>query len=122
MALPTQRLVHTFGALADLGQEITESSDVSEMVQTSLQLVLGALGIRRGVILEHIAIEESLTLVATRGVEEAFPEALSLNDIERAALLGVGLSALPPFELATRKPELAKLIEQCQTASGAFDV
>ena len=32
----TQKLVHTFGALADLGQEITDSSDFSRMVLTSL--------------------------------------------------------------------------------------
>ena len=45
MELPTQKLVHTFGALADLGQEITDSRDVSEMLLTSLHLLLGALAI-----------------------------------------------------------------------------
>jgi HD-GYP domain-containing protein (c-di-GMP phosphodiesterase class II) len=92
------------------------------MVLTSLQLVLGALGIRRGVILEYSATEESLTLVAARGVEGAFAEVLQINDLERAALLGVGLSALSPKALAAKKPELIGLLEQCRSASGAFEI
>ena len=52
MELPTRKLVHTFGALADLGQEITDSSNFGEMVLTSLHLLLGALGIRRGAVAE----------------------------------------------------------------------
>ena len=122
MELPTQKLVHTFGALADLGQEITDSNDVSEMVQTSLQLLLGALAIRRGAILEHVADEAVLKLVAMRGVAEGFPEQLHIDEAAKLALVGTGLSALSPEQLAAEKPSLCELLESCKVASSAFAI
>jgi hypothetical protein len=35
----TQKLIHTFGALADLGQEIAGTGDFTEMVRTSMHLL-----------------------------------------------------------------------------------
>jgi hypothetical protein len=43
----THKLIHSFGALADLGQEIADTGDFIEMVRTSLHLLLGTLAIRR---------------------------------------------------------------------------
>ena len=37
----THKLIHTFGALADLGQEIAGTGDFSEMVRTSMHLLPG---------------------------------------------------------------------------------
>jgi hypothetical protein len=122
MALPTQKLVHTFGALADLGQEVTDSNDVSEMVLTSLHLVLGALAIRRGAILEHVAAEEALKLVAARGLPEDFPQTFSIDAPAKTALIGAGLSALSPETLAAANPQLGVLLGQCQSAAGQFDI
>jgi response regulator RpfG family c-di-GMP phosphodiesterase len=122
MALPTQKLVHTFGALADLGQEVTDSNDVSEMVLTSLHLVLGALAIRRGAILEHLAVEKSLKVVAARGLPEAFPESLPIDRAAQAALVGAGLSALSPEALAAGNPELTALLAQYKSAADTFDI
>lgn len=122
MELPTQKLVHTFGALADLGQEITDSNDVSEMVLTSLHLLLGALGIRGGAILEHLADEQVLKLVAGRGIEAAFAEPLRIDEGARDALLTAGLSALSPEKLSADKPDLCGLLEQCRVAAGAFGI
>ncbi|MCU1265188.1 MAG: hypothetical protein JWM21_1506 [Acidobacteria bacterium] len=122
MELPTQKLVHTFGALADLGQEITDSSDVSEMVRTSLHLLLGALGIRGGAILEHMADGQVLKLVAARGIDEGFPEPLHIDDAARVALLNAGLSALSPERLTTDKPDLCALLEECKNAAGTFGI
>jgi len=122
MELPTQKLVHTFGALADLGQEITDSHDVSEMVRTSLHLLLGALAIRRGAIFEHTAEEGLLRQVAARGLESEFPQVLSLNDASARALSSLRFSALSPALLADEKPELCGLLDQFKTASGAFDI
>jgi len=48
----TQKLIHTFGALADLGQEIAGTGDFSEMVRTSMHLLLGTLALRRGAVIE----------------------------------------------------------------------
>ena len=44
----TQKLIHTFGALADLGQEIAGTGDFTEMVRSSMQMLLGTLALRRG--------------------------------------------------------------------------
>src|SRR5215218_1286622 len=52
MELSTQKLIHTFGALADLGQEIAGTGDFTEMVRTSMHLLLGTLALRRGAVIE----------------------------------------------------------------------
>ena len=48
----TQKLIHTFGDQADLGQEIAGTADFTEMVRTSMHLLLGTLALRRGAVVE----------------------------------------------------------------------
>jgi len=74
MELTTQKLIHTFGALADLGQEVADTGDFNEMVRTSLHLLLGTLALRRGAVVECIK-DGSLDCFAVWGLE-----AKSLND------------------------------------------
>jgi HD-GYP domain-containing protein (c-di-GMP phosphodiesterase class II) len=64
----TQKLIHTFGALADLGQEIAGRGDFTEMVRTSMHLLLGTLALRRGAVAECVA-EGELRCVAIWGLE-----------------------------------------------------
>jgi hypothetical protein len=71
MADQMRRVLHAFAALADLGEEIAETSDFEEMVRSALHVVLGALGIRRGAVAEYEP--PSLRFVATRGYGDAFP-------------------------------------------------
>ena len=68
METNTQKLIHSFGALADLGQEIADSADFMEMVRTSLHLLLGTLAIRRGAVLEVPAHLERTNCLATWGL------------------------------------------------------
>src|ERR1051325_3396227 len=68
----TQKLIHSFGALADLGQEIADSGDFMEMVRTSLHLLLGTLAIRRGAILECPEHLETTNCLATWGVSDDY--------------------------------------------------
>src|SRR5438128_3971735 len=114
----TQKLVHTFGALADLGQEITDSSDFSRMVLTSLHLLLGALAIRRGAIAEYTRDESALKFVASRGLDGEFPETLALNDQARTALQSLELSALTLETLKTEQPVLDQLLEDWPASTG----
>ena len=58
MESTTKKLIHTFGALADLGQEIAKTSEFNEMVRTSLHLLLGTLAIRRGAVVECLSGQE----------------------------------------------------------------
>jgi HD domain len=63
-----QKLAHTFGALADLGQEISESSDLRIMSKTSLHLVQGSLAIMRGALAEYEAGLGRLQFLACHSV------------------------------------------------------
>ncbi len=74
----TQRLLHTFSALADLGQEISDTNDFEEMLRNSFHLLLGSLAIRRGAVAEYDREAGTLRLIASRGVGESKDETLEL--------------------------------------------
>jgi HD-GYP domain-containing protein (c-di-GMP phosphodiesterase class II) len=89
----TQKLIHSFAALADLGQEIADSGDFIEMVRTSLHLLLGTLAIRRGAILECPAHLERTNCLATWGLSPDYGVEYEISDETRAALVASGKSA-----------------------------
>ena len=88
-----QQLIHTFGALADLGQEVANTGDFNEMVQTSMHLLLGTLALRRGAVVE-CADGESLACVAVWGVEKSVLESLQIREEEKVSLVGAQLPGL----------------------------
>jgi HD-GYP domain-containing protein (c-di-GMP phosphodiesterase class II) len=83
----TQQLVHTFGALADLGQEIANTSDFNEMVRTSLHLLLGTLAIRRGAVLECLPDVDLAVCIASWGADQDYRPRFVLDEADRRALL-----------------------------------
>lgn len=93
MAEPMQKLVHTFAALADLGQEIADTGDFQEMVRTSLHLLLGSLAIRRGAVTEYEREAHALRFLAARGLGDNLHEYLPLEPQDVEDLLEVGLCA-----------------------------
>lgn len=82
----TQKLIHTFGALADLGQEIAGTGDFSEMVRTSMHLLLGTLALRRGAVVE-CAGDGPLRCAAIWGLGDRFLSELQIDDVEKEAFL-----------------------------------
>src|ERR1700754_2938180 len=82
----TQKLIHTFGALADLGQEIAGRGDFTEMVRTSMHLLLGTLALRRGAVSECIG-EGELRCVAVWGLGEKLFAEFSINEAEKQEFL-----------------------------------
>src|SRR5688500_14040690 len=89
MELSTQKLIHTFGALADLGQEIAGTGDFTEMVRTSMHLLLGTLALRRGAVAEctgHGPIGP-LKCVAVWGLGDQIFNALEIEDADKQAFL-----------------------------------
>jgi len=78
----TQKLIHTFGALADLGQEIAGRGDFNEMVRTSMHLLLGTLALRRGAVVECVDKGE-LRCVAIWGVGEELFKDSSVTEEEK---------------------------------------
>src|SRR5690349_24025363 len=83
----TQKLIHTFGALADLGQEIAGTGDFTEMVRTSLHLLLGTLALRRGAVAE-CKDSGSLDCVAVWGLGDGVLGEFAVNSAEKLELLG----------------------------------
>ncbi|HEX8161352.1 MAG TPA: HD domain-containing phosphohydrolase [Pyrinomonadaceae bacterium] len=73
----TAKLLHAFAALADLGEEIAATRDFEQMVRSTLHVVLGALGIRRGAVAECDAAGGGLKFVAAWGMGKDAPESLS---------------------------------------------
>ncbi len=106
METDTQRLLHTFAALADLGQEIADTGDFEEMLRASFHLLLGSLAIRRGGVAEYDRDGCRLRVIASRGLGETPELALPCsNENERRwASLGSSLS------LADAKDEAAKFL------------
>src|SRR6185369_2616187 len=86
MELSTQKLIHTFGALADLGQEIAGRGDFTEMVRTSMHLLLGTLALRRGAVAECID-EGELRCVALWGLEPRVFTNFSIEESEKDEFL-----------------------------------
>src|ERR1044072_291030 len=82
----TQKLIHTFGALADLGQEIAGTGDFNEMVRTSMHLLLGTLALRRGAVVECNG-SGPLRCVAVWGLSDQMFSALDLDETEKQAFL-----------------------------------
>ena len=83
----THKLIHSFGALADLGQEIADSGDFMEMVRTSLHLLLGTLAIRRGAILECPIHLETTNCLATWGLSPGYGVQFVIDSQTKEAIL-----------------------------------
>jgi hypothetical protein len=83
----TQKLVHTFGALADLGQEIAGTGDFNEMVRTSMHLLLGTLALRRGAVVE-CTDGGPLRCAALWGLNDQTVSSLTLDEVEKSAFRG----------------------------------
>jgi len=83
----TQKLIHTFGALADLGQEIAGTGDFTEMVRTSMHLLLGTLALRRGAVVECSG-PGALRCVAIWGLSDQALNGFDINESEMECFLG----------------------------------
>src|ERR1041385_1222691 len=83
----TQKLIHTFGALADLGQEIAGTGDFTEMVRTSMHLLLGTLALRRGAVVECSG-PGPLRCVAIWGLTDQALNGFEVNESEMESFLG----------------------------------
>ncbi|HBB97350.1 MAG TPA: hypothetical protein DC054_18380 [Blastocatellia bacterium] len=114
----TQRLLHTFSALADLGQEIAAAGDFDEMLRTSFHLLLGSLAIRRGAVAEYEREPGSVRFVATRGLGESLsgPLALSTDHAQRLSSLGSSIS------LADAGKEAQRFLEDHKDAFASVEI
>jgi HD-GYP domain-containing protein (c-di-GMP phosphodiesterase class II) len=114
-----QKLIHTFAALADLGQEIADTSDFEEMMRASLHLLLGTLAIRRGAIAEHLPHERALRFIAARGRGEEKLADLELDAEDVEGLLSLGLCG---FARDAKTPAFIHFAEKHQDMLDALSV
>jgi len=94
------KLVHTFGALAELGQEVATKNNFPETIRTSLHLVSGALGIMRGGVAKYARFGHELNMVAVRGLGDDFPLSTTLCDEDERQFLTNGVY---PIEVSQAK-------------------
>jgi HD-GYP domain-containing protein (c-di-GMP phosphodiesterase class II) len=107
------KLIHAFGALAELGHEITNKNSFQETIRTSLHLISGALGIMRGAVARYSRFAHELNIVAVRGLGEDFPLCLTLTNEDERQFLANGLC---PIEVS-----LAKVLPFFQVYDSSFE-
>ena len=72
MADERNRLIHTFGALAELGEEVSNKQSFQETMRTSLHLLLGSLGIMRGGVAKFSPFAHEFNMLAMRGFRDEY--------------------------------------------------
>jgi HD-GYP domain-containing protein (c-di-GMP phosphodiesterase class II) len=100
----TQKLIHTFGALADLGQEVANTGDFTEMVRTSMHLLLGTLALRRGAVVE-CSDTNGFSCVAVWGLDEKSLAQFSISDEDKLVL---GRAEEPPVLISQTNSSLTE--------------
>ena len=95
-----QKLIHTFGALAEIGSEIAHKQNFQEMIRTSLHLLLGSLAIMRGGVARYSRFGHELNMLSMRGFGEDFPLSLTLCYEDERQFLANGLA---PIEVSQAK-------------------
>ena len=108
-----QKLVHTFGALAELGQEVSQKNNFQETIRTSLHLLLGSLAIMRGGVARYSRFGHELNMLAVRGLGDDFPLGMTLCYEDERQFLTNGLvpietsqaKVLPFFQIYDRSFE-----------------
>src|ERR1041385_3200358 len=106
----TQKLIHTFGALADLGQEIAGTGYFNEMVRTSMHLLLGTLALRRGAVVECSG-PGPLRCVSIWGLGDQLLNGVDINEVEMKAFLASQIPDSLVSNMSTKNPFLGRYRE-----------
>ncbi|HUF05195.1 MAG TPA: HD domain-containing phosphohydrolase [Aridibacter sp.] len=95
-----QKLIHTFSALADIGQEVAHKYNFHGMIRTSFHLLLGSLAIMRGGIARYSRFGNELNFLAVRGLGDDFPVSASIDPADEKDFLDAGMG---PIEVSQAK-------------------
>ena len=106
----TQRLLHTFSALADLGQEIANTADFEEMLRSSFHLLLGSVAIRRGAVAQYDRQRDTLRIITARGWEPTSNAEVEIAREHARELASLGAS----LTLADATSEAMRFMENHQ--------
>jgi len=111
-------LIHTFAALADLGQEIANTGDFEEMLRASFHLLLGSLAIRRGAVAEYDRERGQIRFVAARGLGQSQNIALPLDHDHARELASLGSS----LSLEDATGEAQRFLEDNKTLLASVEI
>lgn len=97
MKVNPYKFVHTFDALAGIGQEIANRQSFNEMIRISLHLLLGSLAIMRGGIARYLPQEHEFQFIAIRNLGDDFPLSIPVSledekDLRNSGLKGMEVS------------------------------
>lgn len=117
MAENKHKLIHTFGALAELGQEVSYKQNFQDTIRTSLHLLLGSLAIMRGGVSRYSRYSHELNMLVARALGEDFPLSLTLCYEDERQFLTNGhypievsqASVLPIYQVYGRSFDAGKL-------------
>ena len=118
METNNQRLLHTFAALADLGQEIANTSDFEEMLRASFHLLLGSVAVRRGAVARYDRGRDLLNLIASRGLEQNPDSSLPIDRDHARELAGLGAS----MTLKDATEQAARFMQDHQAAFSSVEI
>ena len=107
------KLIHTFGALAELGNEVAHKQNFQEMIRTSLHLMLGSLAIMRGGVARYSRYAHEINMLTMRGMGEEFPLTMNLCYEDERQFLTNGSF---PIEISQ-----AKVLPFFQIYDGSFE-
>lgn len=113
-----QRLLHTFAALADLGQEIANTPDFEEMLRSSFHLLLGSLAIRRGAVAQYDRKADTLRIITARGLEPASHTEVAIDRDHAQELGTLGAS----LTLSDATSEAARFMEDHRQLLSSADI
>jgi HD-GYP domain-containing protein (c-di-GMP phosphodiesterase class II) len=91
---PERKIIHAFGALAELGQEVVNKKSFQETIRTSLHLISGAVGIMRGGIARYSRFAHELNMLAVRALGDDFPLTMNLTPEDERQFLTAGMTPI----------------------------
>src|SRR6185295_18945885 len=118
METNNQRLLHTFAALADLGQEIANTSDFEEMLRASFHLLLGSVADRRGAVARYDRGRDTLRLIASRALEQIPDSSLPIDRDHARQLAGLGAA----LTLEDATTQAARFMQDHQAAFASVEI
>ena len=118
METNNQRLLHTFAALADLGQEIANTADFEEMLRSSFHLLLGSVAIRRGAVAQYDRQGDTLRVISARGLEQTPDTEIPIDREHARELASLGAS----LTLADATAEATRFMEEHQNLFASAEI
>lgn len=108
MKLEHRKMLHTFGALTELGSEINSTKDFNEVIRTSLYTCLGTLAIPKGAIARYSEKPRQVKIIAAKGLNGIVGQKIELG-VDEAMKIA---SRTKPIRLKAERNGLAHFVRR----------